>query len=488
MKFLKKSLLLLVLGITCLAGCGQTQNPSGSESAPESESTEPVWVDYVHNGEVKLGYDYKNRDFYKDGIGQVELKTSIDGDTAHFKPLVTTTSKENIKARYFGVDTPESTGKVQPWGKGASKFNKEKLESANKNGTIVISSAQDGYGLPNPDSTGERYVSLVWIHESKKDAPYDELVLLNLWIVQEGWSWVKNVNDMPQYVEVFSAAQAQAEEYQLHLFSPDPDPDFNYGEYEDTSLLDIKIELEKSFADPNYENKFDGKKIRVVGTVTGYSNHILYIQNFYTAENGARTAEGEYAGINIFTGMSAIPGKYKKPGTYIQVCGLAQDSENFGFQMTDTEGHFPSVESTATENDCKILIKAEDNTDEFALNTFEYTSSQLSTLTSNKNIDCLFGYVEVTNTVVCSDVYINNSGDEFTLSFSGCSWEVYIAFGYQGDPDYPNYVFKTKSDFVGKTFEVSGIYTYHQYLNYNNQKVVDFQIVPRSTSDLVLVK
>ena len=57
MKFLKKSLLLLVLGITCLAGCGQSQNPSGSESAPESESTEPVWVDYVHNGEVKLGYD-----------------------------------------------------------------------------------------------------------------------------------------------------------------------------------------------------------------------------------------------------------------------------------------------------------------------------------------------------------------------------------------------------------------------------------------------
>ena len=293
---------------------------------------------------------------------------------------------------------------------------------------------------------------------------------------------------MPQYLDTFVAADAQAEAFKKHVHSDDPDPDFNYGEYTDTSLLDMKIELEKCFADPTRVNKYDGEKVRIVGTVTGYSNHTLYLQNFYTQENGARVAEGEYAGINIFTGMSAIPSKYKKPGTYIQICGLAQDSENFGFQLTDTEGHFPSVESTATENDCKILIKPEDNTDEFALKTFEYTSSELSTITTNKDIGCLFGYVEVTNTVKCSSVYINNSGDEFTLSFQGCSWEVYIAFGYQGDPEYPNYVFKTKEDFIGKTFEVSGIYTYHQYLNYNNEKVVDFQIVPRDKNDLVLVK
>lgn len=485
MKSFKKLLLLSLLGVMSLAGCnGPTNDPSESTSGSDSQDE---WIDYVHNGSIKLEYDYAGRDFYKDGIGQVSLKTAIDGDTAHFSPEIKTTSKENIKARFYGVDTPESTGKVQPYGRPASNFTKSKLLEADENGTIVVSSAQDGYGLPNTDSTGERYVSLIWIHESKKNAPYDELVLLNLWIVQEGLSWVKNVNDMPQYVDTFYAAEDQAEAYKLNLFSGKDDPSYNYGDYVDVSLLDIKIELEKSLQDENYVNPYDNVKVRIVGTVAGYSNHILYLQNFYTQEQGARSPEGEYAGINIFTGMSSIPSKYKAPNTYIQICGLAQNSETFGFQLTDTEGRFPSVESTATENDCKILIRPEDNNDEFKLHTFEYTARELSTIASNKSTENLFCSTRVTDTVKCSDVYINNSGDEFTLSFENCSWEVYLTFKYKGDPEYPNYVWKTEEDFIGKTFTVQGIYTYHQYIGYNNQRVIDFQIVLGSQSDLVWV-
>lgn len=478
MKSFKKLLLLPLIALSTLASCA---NPG-----PDSGNSGPQWIDYVHNGSIKLEYDYVNRDFYKDGIGQVSLKTAIDGDTAHFAPDVTTTSRENIKARFFGVDTPESTGKVQPYGRPASNFTKEKLLNADENGTIVVSSAQDGYGLPNPDSTGERYVSLIWIHETKKNAPFDELVLLNLWIVQEGLSWVKNVGDMPQYVDTFYAAEDQAEVFKKNLFSGEDDPSYNYGDYEDVSLLDIKKELEKTLQDPNYVNPYDNMKIRVVGTVAGYANHILYIQNFYSQEEGARSPDGEYAGINIFTGMSSIPSKYRKANTYIQICGLAQNSETFGFQITDTEGHFPSVESTATENDCKILIKPEDNVDEFALHTFEYTAKELSTIASSKSTENLFCSTVVTDTVTCSDVYINNSGDEFTLSFEGCSWEVYLTFAYKGDPEYPNYVWKEKADFIGKKFTVKGIYTYHQYIGYNNQRQIDFQIVV-GMNDLVYI-
>ena len=258
MKSFKKLLLLPLIALSTLASCA---NPG-----PDSGNSGPQWIDYVNNGSIKLEYDYVNRDFYKDGIGQVSLKTAIDGDTAHFAPDVTTTSRENIKARFFGVDTPESTGKVQPYGRPASNFTKEKLLNADENGTIVVSSAQDGYGLPNPDSTGERYVSLIWIHETKKNAPFDELVLLNLWIVQEGLSWVKNVGDMPQYVDTFYAAEDQAEAFKKNLFSGEDDPSYNYGDYEDVSLLDIKKELEKTLQDPNYVNPYDNMKIRVVGT------------------------------------------------------------------------------------------------------------------------------------------------------------------------------------------------------------------------------
>ena len=473
MKILKK---LLLLGALVVAGIS-TASCAGGDN----------FVDYVHNGSVKLGYDYKNKDFYKDGIGQVDLKTVIDGDTAHFYPHVTTTSREAIKSRYFGVDTPESTGKVQPYGKPASNFNKSKLLSAAENGTIVVSSAQDGYGLPNPDSTGERYVSLIWIHETKKDAPYNELVLLNLWIVQEGYSWVKNVGNMPQYVDTFYAAEEQAKKNKLNLFSGEDDETFNYGGYEDVSLLDVKRDLEKIIADPTYESEFNNRKIRVVGTVTGYANNTLYIQNFYTQENGAATAEGEYAGINIFTGMSPIPTKYKTPNTYIQICGLAQYTENFGFQMTDTEGHFPSVTSTATENDCKILISPEDNTEEFALTTFEKTPAELSSAVSSNNIDFLFGRVKLTQPVTCSSVYINTAGDEFTLSFTGCSFEAYLTFKYKGDPEHPNYVWTEKADFLGKKFNIEGVYSYHQYQS-GGQRKIEFQIVIENAKGLVWVQ
>ncbi|MDD2297148.1 MAG: hypothetical protein PHX79_04970, partial [Sphaerochaetaceae bacterium] len=82
----------------------------------------PSFVDYANDGSVKLNLPYEGRDFYTDGVGQVTLALHIDGDTTHFYPVVTTTSTEIIKARYFGIDTPESTGRVQEWGASASAF------------------------------------------------------------------------------------------------------------------------------------------------------------------------------------------------------------------------------------------------------------------------------------------------------------------------------------------------------------------------------
>ena len=86
-------------------------------------------VDYVSSEDAKLVLDYEGKDFLNDGIELVDLKTSIDGDTAHF---VTKDDNELIKCRFYGVDTPESTGKIQPYGKAASNFTKEKLKKSLK--------------------------------------------------------------------------------------------------------------------------------------------------------------------------------------------------------------------------------------------------------------------------------------------------------------------------------------------------------------------
>ena len=470
--------LIALMSLGVLTGCNTKKENSSNTQPEQSEQSsseakpqrgDENWVDYVKGDTVKLTLDYKNRDFYKDGIGEVTLKTAIDGDTAHFNPVVTTTSRLAIKSRYYGIDTPESTGRIQPWGKPASNFNKERLKAAAEHGTIVVSSAQDGYGVPQYDSTGERFVSLIWINEEKKNANYDELYLLNLAIVQEGYSWVKNVTDMPSYANTFYAAETQAKKYKLNLFSGEDDPTYPKGGYINTSLLDLKVATENYIKDPTYQSELDGSKVRVHGTVAGYSNSTMYLQSFFSEEDseeirgqGNGVVGGEYASINVFCGMSSVPSKYRKINTFIELCVFAVYSENFGFQLTGAEGHFPIVASEAKDDDCKILLTADENTDDQQLHVLEYTSTRLSQIANSGDFECLNCAVKVTDAVTCNDFYINTKGDEITLGFAGCKFSAYITFPYAGDPEKKFEYWNTEEQFVGKKFLLSGIYTYHQ--------------------------
>lgn len=467
-----------------------------SSSQGQSSSKDPVpgdenWIDYANNGTVTLSLDYTNRDFYVDGIGQFNLKTAIDGDTAHFTPLKDSLNKGTMKARFFGIDTPESTGKVQEYGKDASDYTKEQLKAAAANGTIVISSAQDGYGEPNPDSTGERYVSLVWINLNKKNAPKEELTLLNLMIVQVGLSWVKNVQSMPQYSDTFYAAQRQAETYKLKLHSGIPDPRINWGDYVDTSLVDMKNEVAACLADPTRENAYDNAKVRIQGTVCGFINHILYLEDYVLYDKDNPALGGEYVGINIFVGMNDISSKYTKLNTYLQVCGLAQYTDNYGFQITDTQGRFP-VGSATSDSDAQIIYTpAENEETEHNLIVRDYTLAQLNQIadsTNPYNLDPLNCRVRLVDTageplkLTVSRVFVSSStAQEITLYFSGASFNAYLPFNYKGDPDRPRYRWVKEEDFKGEEFTLTGTYVFHKTSNGN----IKFQIVPNGQNDLV---
>ena len=467
-----------------------------SSSQGQSSSKDPVpgdenWIDYANNGTVTLSLDYTNRDFYVDGIGQFNLKTAIDGDTAHFTPLKDSLNKGTMKARFFGIDTPESTGKVQEYGKDASDYTKEQLKAAAENGTIVISSAQDGYGEPNPDSTGERYVSLVWINLNKKNAPKEELTLLNLMIVQVGLSWVKNVQSMPQYSDTFYAAQRQAETYKLKLHSGVPDPRINWGDYVDTSLVDMKNEVAACLADPTRQNAYDNAKVRIQGTVCGFINHILYLEDYVLYDKDNPALGGEYVGINIFVGMNDISSKYTKLNTYLQVCGLAQYTDNYGFQITDTQGRFP-VGSATSDSDAQIIYTpAENEETEHNLIVRDYTLNQLNQIadaTNPYNLDPLNCRVRLVDTageplkLTVSRVFVSSStAQEITLYFSGASFNAYLPFNYKGDPDRPRYRWVKEEDFKGEEFTLTGTYVFHKTSNGN----IKFQIVPNGQNDLV---
>jgi len=469
--------LLALTGVGLLASCGGN---GGSQRQ---------FIDYAHTA-CPMQLEYEGHDFFTDGVGEVTLFTTIDGDTAHFKPVVTTTSSLTIKVRFYGIDTPESTGRVQPYGKQASNFTKEKLKNAAANGTIVLGGVSSAYGAPSTDANG-RYLACVWICEDKKNAEIYELVNLNLWIQQEGLCDPGSLDKMPEYADVFQAAYEQARAFKLKLFSGQPDPLFNYGEYQDTYIPDICKAVQAQILDPTLPNEYDGAKVRVRGTVVGYSNNTLFIQkaDIVTDPETGKTSIAGYYSINIFCGMTKPNSKYLVPNTVLQLCGVAQDSEEFGFQLTGVEGHFPTIEKYATEDDVQILVKADNNTDpETVLNTFNYTTAELDTMCKNKDLSCLNSGVALTGNLTVKKWKPNQENKKWTISFNEVSFELYLTTAPALDPSRPMDPWDTEAEWLGKVIHIEkGIYTYHTYGS-GESRTTYFQLIITDKNDLTWIQ
>lgn len=500
---LKRAFFLSILSLASLGMVACNRTPVESSSSSDLSSSDlsssgeelPEWVDYAASGAIKLELDYEGHTFSKDGIEQVTLKTAIDGDTAHFTPKTpgqTIGDGDYIKSRFYGIDTPESTGNIQDYGFGASDYTKAVLKEASAKGTIVVSTPGHSYQAPKPDSTSVRYVSLIWVNTEKKNAPKDELKLLNLMIVQDGWSWVKNLSDVPEYVETFQAAENQAKLYKLNLFSGLPDPRVDHGGFSDVSLVELKRAIQNTMKDPDYENPYNNKNVRVFGTVAGFSNHVLYLQDYcyeYNEDGSKKTDEngnpiGEYGGINIFCGMSAIPSKFTKVGTYISVCGTALDSENFGFQISNAK--FP-VGVSYSDSDAKVILKADENTEEHALHTFEYTASEFNTVVTSTsyNYESLNCNVKITEPLTVTGGY-TSSDHEMTLYISEkgvYNFNIYVTMAVKPDPNNTAIIWDNHEKFIGHKISVGGVFGFHK----TTSGKYNAQIMPSSNSDLVVL-
>lgn len=471
---------ILLVGLFSAIGCGNKVNS----------------VDYVHNGSVQLTLDYHNKDFYTQGVCEVSLapKGTIDGDTVHFYPKTGSQQNVRLKARFYGVDTPESTGQLEPYGADASDFTKAKINAAAENGTIVVSSPSTKLEPPQADSTGNRYVLMIWINETKKNAPLEELYSLNLWLVQEGLSWAKGLDKMPQYKTVFDAAESQARALKLKIFSGLPDPRYNYGEYMDVPFYQLAKEIQKGLIDSDEaEYSFDGAKVHLKGTIAGYANNTLYIQNFFTEAEGADKEDGEYVALNIFCGMSEIPTRFQELGAYIEIYGTAKNSQ-FGFQITSC--YFPRTKSAEEKTSCKVLLKAENNQAEVTeiidtqtgehghkLKVFEMTASQLSAKVTAEDYDLLFEPITITDTVKAVEnangkwSYMSDSY-EASLMFENQTFGCYIAYIYYPDVNDKTYLWKELSLFLDKTYKITNcILSYHE----DNKGRLSLQFYPSDT-------
>lgn len=282
---------MIVGSIPFLAGCNKT--------------------DYVAQCKLSnYAQTYDGKNFLDNGIGQVNLYKCVDGDTSHFTQL----DNRLVKARYLGVDTPESTGQIEPWGKAASNFTKSKLEAAK---TIVLTGDVTAIGKrAETDSTGSRFKAFVWISE-KENAKISELKCLNLMLVQEGFSTGKGMSGSP-LTDLFTKADLQAQQLKLHIWSNKDDPDYYIGPAVETTLK----ELAEFYLEEGIETSFLNAKIAVEGIVCKRSGD--YDAYICDVVDGVKYGLYIFAGYKTYTPLITLGNRIRVVGNYTIFMGNPQ--------------------------------------------------------------------------------------------------------------------------------------------------------------------
>lgn len=368
---------------------------------------------------------------------EVTVKTFVDGDTTHFHVPESVSPDGVLKARYLGINTPESTGMVQEYGKAASNFTREKLENA---AAILVESDTAEW---NVDSTGGRLLVWVW-YKPTEDAPYRNL---NIELLQNG---LANANSSAQnrYGETCVAAIEQARALKLNLYSGQPDPDFFYGDAIELTLKELRCDMEE----------YVGKKVAftgVISTNTGASG--VYVES-YDAETGL------YFGIPIFYGYglsgpglrilrvgneSRIVGtvQYYEAGDAYQVAGLTykmmQKNDPDNIQLV-SEGHAAAYTPTDPETFAHGKVTIEDEAGQSR--EFDYAMLALGTSVSMEGLT-------VQDVTVSRDDAGEPTG-EMTLRCTAGETDIQVRLAALQKEDG---AFFTAEDFLGKTVDVKGI-------------------------------
>lgn len=207
---------------------------------------------------------------------EVTVSKFVDGDTTHFIVPSNVVAEGVLQARYLAINTPESTGKIEEWGKAASKFTKEILSNATN---ILIESDDNKWNL---DSTGGRYLVWVW-YKTSEDGDYRNL---NLEILQNGYAFASN-SGQNRYGDICLEAIAQARKNKLHVYSDEKDPDFYYGEAIELTLKELRLHVVD----------YVGLKVAFEGNVIRNHANTIYLEDF-------DEETGLYFGISVYLGYN----------------------------------------------------------------------------------------------------------------------------------------------------------------------------------------
>ena len=426
--------LCLVIG---MCACGE-ETPAGTtapqQSAPSTTPTEGITeiVDYAAAVELNPTAGTAQE--------EVTVKMYIDGDTTHFYVPSSVSSTGVLKARYLAVNTPESTGKIEEYGKKASAFTKEKLMNAES----IIVESETAYW--EADSTGDRYLSWVWYKPQGSDTYRN----LNIELLQNGLAIASNSANN-RYGEVCMKAINQAKAQKLNVHSGEKDPDFYYGAAMELTIKELRTNLEA----------YTGMTVAFNGVVTVNNNNSVYVEA-YDAETDMYYGMAVYYGYNLNgPGMEILT-----VGNEVRIVGSVQYYEAGGtYQVSDldyrlmkpddpdniqkiSEGHTPAfVEITPEQfaNGSVQILSEEGETREEP-----FAAMAMNTSVSMKNL-------QVIDTWTTTNAESSSKGAmTLTCQADGKTISVRTVVLYDADGKLV-----TADRYMGKTIDVQGIVDYY---------------------------
>ncbi len=423
MKHLFKSLIALLLVVATLAvfaACGDTP---GGETPGES-------VDYVSQLKLDMSSSTKKQ--------EVTVKTYVDGDTTHFNVPDSVIHGGVLKARYLAINTPESTGKIEEWGKKASNFTKQTLMNAS---SILVESEDSNW---NADSTGGRYLVWVWYKNSESE----DWRNLNLEILQNGLCIASSTANN-RYGETCMAALNQAKAQKLNVFSGQRDPDFYYGDAIEMSLIELRCNIEE----------YNGQKVAFEGVITANASETVYVEEYDPDTN-------MYIGMTVYYGYNLAPAGLEilQVGHRVRIVGTVQYYETGGtWQVSGlqyramkpddpsniqkiSEGHDAAYVETDINTflNGKVEVELEEET-----KTFDYGNLALSTSISMKDLKV--------KSVHMTDDEDSSSYGALTITCTNGSNTIKVRTAVLYDENGERV---TADYFTGKTIDVRGIVDY----------------------------
>jgi len=442
-----------------LVACGE--NPGGGNGGNE----ETPFVDYV--SQLKLDMNSETNKMV------VTVKTYVDGDTTHFNdPNNEISDTGTIKARYIAINTPESTGRIEEYGKKASRFTREKLESAS---SIMIESNDENW---NADSTGSRYLLWIW-YKTSEDAEWRNL---NVEILQNGLALASNTGGN-RYGEIANNALQQAREKKINMYSGIKDTEVYSGDAIAVTLKELRTNL--NIYEREDENSYYNKKVSFDGVIVkDNGNRSIYVESLEVDE-----LTGLHYGMTCFYGFdqNAWALEVLSVGNYVRIVGSVQYYETgntyqiadmtyvvrnpddpSSIKQLDNEKHEPAYQTIDVKklNDGTTVPIEIETDDEVVVKNVKYgelvmdTSVKLEGLTVTK-------------------VYTTATGDSKGALTLTCRTKDGVTITVRTNVLRNGTTIVTADEFEGKTIDVEGV------INYYNGK---YQIGVFSYSSITFVK